>query len=308
MSSPAISIIIVTYRREAVLVDTVRSVLEQMQNNAEMVIVDQTERHLPETDDALRELLVSRTHVRWYRVGPASTAAARNFGLAHTTGDLVVFFDDDVVLHDGCLQAHVDQHARHPKVGAITGRVEHPGQSLASSLYAMDTYGEETGGFNWDRDAAVGTVNGANMSYKRRALLQVGTFDPSYKGNGWREESDLAFRVMAAGWPLRFAADAFLLHKADPEGGARAFGSDYYASPTIYANETLFFLRRGRHRLLLPFLWRLARRGVLRGALLRRGELVKRIRPFAVGIVRGVRLYRVPMELQLCVRHDEVSG
>ncbi len=290
----SVSVIIPTLGREQVLVDTLRSVLQQLPEDGELLVVDQTERHDEATDAQLADLTAHDDRLSIARVVPASTTAARNFGLAHTTADIVVYFDDDVLLEPGCLQAHRAAHDEFPEAGGVVGRVQHPGEAVAPSLYCMDDYGRESGTFNWLAPSAIGTVNGANMSFKRAAIEGVGGFDTSFTGNGWREESDAALRVVQSGWSLRFVPAAHLMHLANPSGGARAFGSDYYASSDIYQNETLFFLRRFGVRRLPVLTVKLVRRGIIRRSALRDRSVGRRAAALFTGVREGIRLHRTP--------------
>ena len=61
-----------------------------------------------------------------------SAAAARNRGLACTSGELVVFLNDDVVLEPGCLAAHAEAQARLDRPGLVLGSATWP-------LYADST-------------------------------------------------------------------------------------------------------------------------------------------------------------------------
>jgi hypothetical protein len=62
------------------------------------------------------------------------TGGGRCFGVAHSTGEYVLFLDDDAVLAPGALEALLAEIDRHPDVSAVTasvvgadGRVQHSG-------------------------------------------------------------------------------------------------------------------------------------------------------------------------------------
>jgi len=59
LPSNAISIVIPTYRREQVLVDTLHALLRQEPPADEILVVDQTERHEPATADQLAAWVVA---------------------------------------------------------------------------------------------------------------------------------------------------------------------------------------------------------------------------------------------------------
>jgi len=53
---------------------------------------------------------------------------------------------------------------------------------------------------------------GCNMSFRRKALEQVGGFDPNYTLTNLREETDLCVRVKKAGWRIVFTPSIAVVH------------------------------------------------------------------------------------------------
>src|SRR5260370_1119545 len=87
-----VAVVIPTYQRERVLIDTVRLVLAQDPPPDEVLVIDQTPKHEPDTLDFLRTQ--SRAGViRWIRQQPPNLPAARNRGLRDATSDIVLFLD-----------------------------------------------------------------------------------------------------------------------------------------------------------------------------------------------------------------------
>jgi glycosyltransferase involved in cell wall biosynthesis len=97
MNWPLISVIIPTYQREAVLCASVDEALRQDYPNFEVLVVDQTQQHEPDTEQHLQHL-ADVGKVQWYRVDWASLPAARNYGVSKAKGDIILFIDDDVEL------------------------------------------------------------------------------------------------------------------------------------------------------------------------------------------------------------------
>ncbi|MGL4503439.1 MAG: glycosyltransferase family 2 protein, partial [Planktothrix sp.] len=71
MNLPLISVIIPTYNREQVLRETLTEVLQQTYPNFEVLVVDQTSTHEPETQ-AYLEQLTQAGKIQWYRLDWAS--------------------------------------------------------------------------------------------------------------------------------------------------------------------------------------------------------------------------------------------
>ncbi|HYV03110.1 MAG TPA: glycosyltransferase, partial [Blastocatellia bacterium] len=76
----SISVVIPTYRRERVLLDTIDYLVRLDPGGKEIVIVDQTEEHSAETASALQEL-ANVEQVRWLRLAEPSIPHAMNAGL-----------------------------------------------------------------------------------------------------------------------------------------------------------------------------------------------------------------------------------
>lgn len=126
------------------------------------------------------------------RSGGRGPAAARNRGWRAGSAPWVAFLDDDVELPpewaDGLA---TDLSAVDHGVGASQGRLRVP---LPADRRPTD-WERSTAGL---QDAAWAT---ADMAYRRAALEAVGGFDERFP-RAYREDTDLALRVRAAGWEL----------------------------------------------------------------------------------------------------------
>ena len=74
-----LSIIVPTFFREQMLIDTLSMVLEQMQLRDEVLVIDQTPIHEPETEQVLGEW-VQDGRLRWYRKHDPGQVEAMNVG------------------------------------------------------------------------------------------------------------------------------------------------------------------------------------------------------------------------------------
>src|SRR5690348_12211162 len=101
-NQPKISVVIPTYGRDQVLVDTIGDVLKQKFDSFELLIVDQSVKHDKTTTTFLNQLQDDR--VRYFLVSPPSLPAARNFAIAHAKSDIVLFIDDDVILKENFIK------------------------------------------------------------------------------------------------------------------------------------------------------------------------------------------------------------
>ncbi|MCW2914612.1 MAG: Haloacid dehalogenase superfamily, subfamily variant 3 with third motif having or, partial [Actinomycetia bacterium] len=122
-------------------------------------------------------------------MGPA---AARNLGWRCTDTPWVAFLDDDVRVGAGWrTRLAADLTGRSPRVGGVQGRITVP---LPHGRRPTD----------WERGTA-GLARArwitADMAYRREALVESGGFDERFP-RAFREDADLALRILACGWRL----------------------------------------------------------------------------------------------------------
>jgi HAD superfamily hydrolase (TIGR01662 family) len=127
------------------------------------------------------------------RGGAAGPAAARNAGWRRCSAPWVVFVDDDVVLRPEWRHALVeDLRDAAPTVAAVQGRVHVP---LERDRPPSD---QER---NVAQLATAAWIT-ADMAVRREALAAIGGFDERFR-RAYREDTDLALRLMDAGHELR---------------------------------------------------------------------------------------------------------
>ncbi|MEO7262642.1 MAG: HAD family hydrolase, partial [Jatrophihabitantaceae bacterium] len=105
----------------------------------------------------------------------------------------MAFLDDDVLVSPDWLAVlEKDLTASSAMVGGIQGRIEVP---LPVDRRPRD----------WERGtaglAAAAWIT-ADMAYRRSALIECGGFDERFP-RAFREDSDLALRMLERGWQLR---------------------------------------------------------------------------------------------------------
>ncbi len=229
MTLPALSVIIPTYGREAILCDSIASLLQQDYPDFEVLVVDQTQHHESATQAYLQDL-ADAGKVTWLRLPWASLPGARNYGVRRARGEVVIFIDDDVQIPPGYLQAHARHYSR-PEVGAVAGRVfdrmklSDSGGGLEIETLppaAMDP------GIAWYHIDLVHTIKpqwvisarGCNMSYRRAVFVEHGVwFDERFRGSAVREESDFCLRLRSTGYRVWYDPDAHLVHLGEETGG-----------------------------------------------------------------------------------------
>jgi glycosyltransferase involved in cell wall biosynthesis len=130
--------------------------------------------------------------VRVVRSGGRGPAAARNVGWRATATPWVAFVDDDVDVPLGWLRAlEADVLAAPEEVGALQGRIDVPAPTARAPT-------------DWERNVAAlaeAPWVTADMAVRRAALEAIGGFDERFP-RAYREDTDLALRLLDAGWRI----------------------------------------------------------------------------------------------------------
>lgn len=84
------SVIMPTYNRAELLVRAIHSVLPQLGEGDEILVMDDGS-----SDDTAESVKPLGPRVRYFRLENGGPSRARNVGLQHATGDLIAFLDDD---------------------------------------------------------------------------------------------------------------------------------------------------------------------------------------------------------------------
>jgi len=135
---------------------------------------------------------------------------ALNTAIEIARGDILAFTDDDCYPAPDFL-SHVWSAFADPTVGYITGRimlhdpVDHP-VTINQATTPLTFPGRSL--------VSVGTVQGANMAFRRRVLSGIGGFDPEFGAGSLfaGEDLDVASRASAMGWRGLYCPEVIVRH------------------------------------------------------------------------------------------------
>jgi GT2 family glycosyltransferase len=132
-------------------------------------------------------------------------AAGRNAGVAASSGDVVLFVDDDGWLGDPGIGKHVAaRFAADPRLAVLAFRVEDPGGGPGVRWHVPRLRADA------GRSSAVTTFVGAGFAARRSAWEAAGGLPEMFFFA--HEETDLAWRLIERGWTLEYDADARVCH------------------------------------------------------------------------------------------------
>jgi len=248
VSTIDISIVIPTYGREQVLLDTITYLLALPTLAAEIIIVDQTLAHETATTNALTHWQQNGT-IRWLKLPQPSIPRAMNVGLLAARSPIVLFVDDDIIPHTQLLTEHANAFTN-PAIWASNGQVLQPGEHPATRKAYTPKQGlwQDLEFPFWSTEPArIASTIACNLAVRRECALQVGGFDKRFVAVAHRFETDFARRIVNAGGQVHFTPSARVRHLRAARGGTRTVGHHQRsASPVFSVGDYLFALTHGQ--------------------------------------------------------------
>jgi GT2 family glycosyltransferase len=231
-----ISIVMPTYRRNSVLIATIRHLLDLDPKAAEILVLDQTEKHQEAVESTLREWEVAGA-IRLIRLAEPSIPRAMNRGLCEAGQDVVLFIDDDIVPESGLLQRHLRALER-TGAALVAGRVVQP-------WHEGKDFSEHEGFHFASMQAGwIGEFMGGNFTVRREIALRLGGFDEQFVSVAYNFEAEFAYRLSRAGHRIFYEPAACVHHLRVSGGGTRAFGDHLRSFRPHHAVGAYYFILR----------------------------------------------------------------
>lgn len=213
------SVVICTRGRSGLLERCLGSLAGQILAPDELIVVDNGE-----GADGTRRV-VEQAGARYVREPRPGLDLARNTGARATTGDIVAYTDDDVVLHPHWLERLVA--AFDPDIAGVTGLVlplelATPAQCIFERHWGFGRgfqridFGPEffaTGRVDACPVWKIGA--GANMAFRRQVFERVGLFDERLDAGaaGCSGDSEFWHRMLWRGLRIRYTPSAVVFHE-----------------------------------------------------------------------------------------------
>lgn len=224
-----ISLIISTYNKPQYLSCCLKSIAGQKDFPDEIIVADDGsgEETFKVIEKFRGETSVPVYHV-WQEDKGFRLARSRNNAILQSSGDYLIFIDDDIILHP----KFITDHLNHAKRGFFyCGTRVRLGEKLTTK--AMHSLQNQFPWWEPDLKSRLNTIRipflhqiirgpgytykrlrGCHMAFWKEDLMKVNGFDERYTSYG-REDSDIAMRMMHAGIKrinLKWAALCFHMH------------------------------------------------------------------------------------------------
>ena len=199
-----ISVIIPTKDRFEDVPKCLDSIKEQTLQPSEIIIVDASDKQ------GLQKILEQKyENITYIHTKPGLTYQ-RNVGIKNANGDLIAFFDDDVILDRNYFSEIVRffSNDEQKKIGGVTGKIVNQTEmkftsKLYRSLFCLSEVSRGEVKPSWSNNAIsdkiskpikVDWLQGANQIY-RREVFKSNLFDEALKGYCYMEDVDFSYRV-----------------------------------------------------------------------------------------------------------------
>lgn len=244
-----ITVIIPTYNRAASLKKILRS-LDSVQipesSQLEAVVVDNGS-----TDDTSSFLTHESKRLRPFAFEVLNEtrqgkAHAVNRGLEFSHGNIILIFDDDILIHPQCLIRHVECHLT-SGFDAVQGRVL-PGldpDGHAADLERLREYNIPIVDYG-DSPRPISGLIGTNISFKREIFEKVGFFDTRLGPGaaGFSEDTEYSRRIRESGFTIGYTPSAVVYHSLNPARYGRSYNRAVAyrkgKSRSLYRRDSMF--------------------------------------------------------------------
>ena len=208
---PKSSIIIPVFNHAAL---TERCVNSLGEGDFEIIVVDDAS--TDSTADLLRSLVSRVKSLR--HASNQGFSATCNDGAEASSGEYLVFLNNDTLTQPGWLDALIAYADLHPRAAVVGSRllypdntVQHAGVVICQDLYPRHIYtGFPAGHPAVCKSRQFQIVTGACMLVRRQAFIETHGFDLSFR-NGF-EDVDLCLRLREAGWEIHYCAESIVQH------------------------------------------------------------------------------------------------
>jgi GT2 family glycosyltransferase len=221
LNSETISVLICTRNRPEQLERCLLSLQNLSPSPHEIIVIDNAP-----SSDATQQLVAKIPEVKYVLEPRPGLSIARNTGIRHSTGNIIAFTDDDVIVHSDWI-TRIAQSFQGDRVIAMTGLIlpaelENEAQLIFQKGHTGFGWGYrpttfDTQFFEEMKPLAVPVWRigaGANMAFRRELFDQIGLFDERLGAgaSGCSEDSEIWYRILAEGWFCRYEPTAVVYH------------------------------------------------------------------------------------------------
>lgn len=202
-----LSIIITTLNRNVKLHDCINSILQNTWKNFEIILIDQNTPY---------DSSFNQPKLKYIHTGQIGKSKAFNIGIKQSTGDVLVFTDDDCIVSKRWLVTIQQTFYQFPEIAGVFGKTlpykpnEHKDHLCPSTFENEKSNMISRPGRHWK---IIGF--GSNMAFRKKTLESWGGFK-EWLGPGTvgisAEDAELALRMILRGEKLYYNSKVIVYH------------------------------------------------------------------------------------------------
>lgn len=202
-----VDIVVLSWNRKDDTLETLRSLKQQNYPDFNITVVDNN------SSDGVADAIEQEfSEVNLIRLPKnLGVAGGRNVGIKNCTGDIVFFLDNDALLASDALSRCVEELEKNPKIAVVTGKVVNYFTNTILDTDWVHPY--DKGQFS-DTSFFTPIFNGGCHAIRREVVELVGDFPDDFFRQD--EEIDLCYRIIDAGYVIKYCPDIVMYHKLSP--------------------------------------------------------------------------------------------
>jgi glycogen synthase len=216
-----VSVVISTLNRGPLLRKSLQSLKYQNYGNFEVVVVNG-----PSTDDSESVIASYGKDLVVRRIEEANLSKSRNEGIKASSGDYVLFLDDDAFAEPDWI-ANIVSGYSDPTVGGVGTRVyDFTGFRWQMNPFLIDQFYKPNfawkpplWAFHFKDSTTIPHILGASSSFRRDALIDIGGFDEEIEY--FLDESEVCRRISELGLTIKFIDSGASVHHKFASGVTR---------------------------------------------------------------------------------------
>lgn len=206
---PKVSVIIPTHNRSNLLIEAIKSVINQSYQDYEILVIDDAS-----TDDT-EEVIKSINNEKIIYIKNESSmggSQTRNIGIKRSSGEYIAFLDDDDIWLENKLEKQIKIIKENEDVGIVScsnieidNNYNIVGEKLRNSFKLMKN--KEA----FHKMLVENFIGGAsNVLIRKKCLEEVNGFTPCLKS---AQETNLYIKILSKGWDLFVCPEILVLYR-----------------------------------------------------------------------------------------------
>lgn len=240
-----LSIIIVNFKTPELTLRCVKSIIDNVKIDYEIILVDNN------SQDQSEDLITyTYPNVIWIN-NPKNDGFGRanNIGISRSKGEYILLLNSDMVILKNTIEECLAKMQKDPSIGALGCKLLNEDQSLQKSVYyhIADFRGllEKNLVFDYvfnkkiKQKRPIKAIMGAFLMIPKKVLNETGLFDPDFFM--YAEEMELCNRISKKGYSINYYDKVVAIH----EHGASSSSMDSAYKQNYLSTALLFYKIRG---------------------------------------------------------------